>query len=109
MQRTVTQHVDQIGKWLQAYMLEAARLRLGSRVLEIGSGGYNAALLTEVVGPTGTVVSVDIDEDVVDNARRALAQAGYPQVRVEHADGDNGYADGGRYDAVIVTVETSVL
>jgi protein-L-isoaspartate(D-aspartate) O-methyltransferase len=29
-------------------------------VLEIGSGGYNAALLAEVVGPGGRVVSVDI-------------------------------------------------
>jgi protein-L-isoaspartate O-methyltransferase len=40
MQRTAAQHVDLIGKWLQAYMLEQARLRPGSRVLEIGSGLY---------------------------------------------------------------------
>ncbi len=40
--------------WLQAYMLEQAGLRPGSRVLEIGSGGYQAALIAEIVGPGGT-------------------------------------------------------
>ncbi|WP_433294409.1 methyltransferase, FxLD system [Actinoplanes sp. CA-030573] len=93
--------------WLQAYMIQAAQVRPGSRVLEIGSGGYNAALLAEVVGPAGTVVSVDIDAHVVAHARTALTQAGYPQVQVICADGEHGYADGGPYDAVIVTVETS--
>jgi len=29
-------------------------------VLEIGSGGYNAALLAEITGTAGNVVSVDI-------------------------------------------------
>ncbi|MEU4244229.1 methyltransferase, FxLD system [Actinoplanes sp. NPDC026619] len=93
--------------WLQAYMIEAAGLRAGSRVLEIGSGGYNAALLAEVVGPAGTVVSIDIDADVVANARAALTGAGYPQVQVIRADGEHGQAAGGPYDGVIVTVETS--
>jgi protein-L-isoaspartate(D-aspartate) O-methyltransferase len=93
--------------WLQAYMIEAAALSPGSRVLEIGSGGYNAALLAEVVGPAGTVVTVDIDAQVVANTRTGLARAGYPQVQVICGDGEHGYADGGPYDAVIVTVETS--
>ncbi|GGK79415.1 methyltransferase, FxLD system [Mangrovihabitans endophyticus] len=93
--------------WLQAYMIEAAALKPGSRVLEIGSGGYNAALLAEVVGPAGMVVTVDIDAQVVANARTGLARAGYPQVQAIRADGEHGYAEGGPYDAVIVTVETS--
>ena len=93
--------------WLQAYMLEQAALRPGSRVLEIGSGGYNAALIAEVVGPAGTVVSIDISDEVVANARTGLARAGYPQVQVVHGDGELGHAAGGPYDAVIVTVNTS--
>ena len=40
MQRTVAQHVDLIGKWLQARMIEQAGLRPGMRVLEVGSGLY---------------------------------------------------------------------
>jgi protein-L-isoaspartate(D-aspartate) O-methyltransferase len=93
--------------WLQAYMLETAQLRPGAHVLEIGSGGYFAALLAEVVGDSGVVVSVDIDADVVANARAALRAAGYPQVRVEHVDGEHGYPAKAPYDAVIVTVEAS--
>jgi protein-L-isoaspartate(D-aspartate) O-methyltransferase len=92
--------------WLQAYMLEAARLEPGSRVLEIGSGGYNAALIAEIVGPTGAVTSIDIDVDVVTGARTALARAGYPQVHVAQADAEYGYPAARPYDALIITVET---
>ncbi|WP_143740530.1 methyltransferase domain-containing protein, partial [Micromonospora echinospora] len=93
--------------WLQAMMLEAARLQPGGRVLEIGSGGYNAALIAEVVGPHGTVTSIDIDSDIVANARTALDLAGYPNVHVAQADADTGWPAGAPYDAIIVTVEAS--
>ena len=93
--------------WLQAYMIEQARLRPGACVLEIGSGGYNAALLAETVGPSGAVVTVDIDADVAANARAALSRVGYPQVQVVHGDGELGHAAGEPYAAVIVTVNAS--
>ncbi|MFE7872706.1 hypothetical protein ACFUYE_20455 [Micromonospora humida] len=38
---------------IQAVMLEQAGIEPGMRVLEIGSGGYNAALIAELVGPLG--------------------------------------------------------
>jgi protein-L-isoaspartate(D-aspartate) O-methyltransferase len=51
--------------WLIAEMLgqaaDAAGGLRGRRVLEIGSGGYNAALLRELVGQSGAVTTVDID------------------------------------------------
>src|SRR5262249_26268829 len=46
---------------IQALMLEQAQVEAGMRVLEIGSGGYNAALLAELVGDAGEVTTVDID------------------------------------------------
>ncbi|MEU1812743.1 methyltransferase, FxLD system [Micromonospora aurantiaca (nom. illeg.)] len=92
--------------WLQAYTLEQAGLRPGARVLEIGSGGYNAALIADVVGPDGTVVTVDIDADVTDRARTGLDRAGYRQVTVVHGDGEYGHQPDAPYDAIIVTVET---
>lgn len=95
--------------WLQAEMLEAARIRAGHRVLEIGSGGYNAALLAQLVGPTGHITTLDIDPAVTDRARRFLPQAGYDQVSVVTADAEHLPAsvvpDGG-FDAIVVTVDT---
>ncbi|MGW6154319.1 methyltransferase, FxLD system [Streptomyces sp. NPDC055144] len=98
--------------WLQANMLETARIRPGNRVLEIGSGGYNAALAAELVGATGTVLTVDIDPTVTDRATRFLATTGYDRVHVVTADAAHLPADvvpETGFDAVIVTVETADL
>ncbi|MFG1754996.1 class I SAM-dependent methyltransferase [Streptosporangium sandarakinum] len=64
--------------WLQAEMLEAAQLTTGAKVLEVGSGGYNAALIAEIVGPCGLVVSVDIDPFVVERRGPHLDIEGVP-------------------------------
>ncbi|WP_319019117.1 methyltransferase, FxLD system [Microbispora sitophila] len=89
--------------WLQAEMLEAARLTRGARVLEIGSGGYNAALIAEIVGPDGFVVTVDIDPWVTERAARFLADTGYPQVKVVLGDAEHAADEYGPYDAILVT------
>ncbi len=88
---------------IQATMLEQAQLEPGMRVLEIGTGGYNAALIAELVGESGKVVSIDIDPDIVDRARDCLAAAGYHQVEVVLADAEDGVADHAPYDRVVVT------
>ncbi|MEU4621308.1 methyltransferase, FxLD system [Actinoplanes sp. NPDC023801] len=91
--------------WVQAYALEESGIRSGDRVLEVGSGGYNAALLAELTGPHGHVVTVDIDADITTAARSYLDSAGYPHVEVVHGDGERGHQPGAPYDAIIVTVE----
>jgi protein-L-isoaspartate(D-aspartate) O-methyltransferase len=91
--------------YIQARMLEQAELRPGASVLEVGSGGLNAAYVAEVVGPEGRVVSVDIDPDVTGRAVRLLEEAGYGgRVRVLTADAGRGLPDEGPFDAIIVTV-----
>lgn len=90
---------------MMAIMLEQLELAPGHRVLEIGTGtGYNAALLVELVGNRGMIVSVDIDHDLVDGARENLVRAGYPDVRVVCADGACGYPPEAPYDRIIATV-----
>ncbi|WP_431930009.1 methyltransferase, FxLD system [Nonomuraea jabiensis] len=89
---------------LQAAMLEQAEIKPGMRVLEVGSMGYNAALLAELVGPAGHVTSVDIDGDIVERARAHLTAAGYDRVEVVHADAEYGVPSGAPYDRIIVTV-----
>jgi protein-L-isoaspartate(D-aspartate) O-methyltransferase len=90
--------------WLQARMITQAEIRPGTRVLEIGSGGYNAALLREIVGDGGQVTTVDIDSEVTDRARRCLAAAGYDDIEVICADAEFALAPGRTFDAIIVTV-----
>ncbi|MFF6852191.1 methyltransferase, FxLD system [Streptomyces antimycoticus] len=95
--------------WLQADMLEAARLQPGHRVLEIGSGGYNAALIAELVDPTGHVTTVDIDPAVTERATRFLTQTGYDHVHVVTTDAEHlptGIVPDGGFDAILVTVDT---
>lgn len=90
---------------IMAYMLEQLELEPGQRVLEIGAGtGYNAALMGHMVGETGHVVTIDIDEDIVEAARAHLQAAGYSRVQVLCADGSAGYPDLAPYDRIILTV-----
>jgi len=95
---------------IMAIMLDQLDLGSGQRVLEIGAGtGYNAALIQHIVGPAGTVVSVDIDADLARQARDHLVSAGYPDVTVVAADGAEGYPPAAPYDRVIATVGVSDL
>jgi protein-L-isoaspartate(D-aspartate) O-methyltransferase len=90
---------------IMAIMLEQLGLEPGQRVLEIGAGtGYNAALMAQIVGPTGQVTAIDIDQDIVDAARAHLAAAGLEQVLVVCGDGGYGWAAGAPYDRIILTV-----
>lgn len=71
-----------------AGMLAELDARPGHSVYEIGTGtGYNAALLGHIVGPTGTVTTVEIDRELADSARGNLAATNVGNVVVEHADG----------------------
>lgn len=92
--------------FIQARMIGQAGLGPGMSVLEIGSGGYNAALLAEVVGRHGRVISVDIDPEVTERARAVLEATGYgTRVSVVQADAEEripGLA--GLVDAIVVTV-----
>jgi protein-L-isoaspartate(D-aspartate) O-methyltransferase len=90
---------------IMAIMLEQLHLQPGHRVLEIGTGtGYNAGLMGHLVGDSGLVVTVDIDEDLVESAREHLVSAGLDRVSIVCGDGGLGYADCAPYDRIILTV-----
>jgi protein-L-isoaspartate(D-aspartate) O-methyltransferase len=87
-----------------AAMLERLQVSPGQHVLEVGTGtGYNAALLSVLVGHDGFVVSVELEPDLADRAARTLDASGYGRVHVLAGDGRDGYAPRAPYDRVVVT------
>jgi protein-L-isoaspartate(D-aspartate) O-methyltransferase len=111
--RAISTKQDPEGKWISsssqpaimAIMLEQLGLEPGHKVLEIGTGpGYNAALMAQIVGETGQVITVEIDEDLAQAARQHLAAAGFAQVLVLCADGGYGAPDAAPFDRIILTV-----
>ena len=89
---------------MMAIMLEPLELEPGHRVLEIGTGsGYNAAVLAHIVGPGGSVTTIDIDPGLTARAWASLAAAGYSEVEVRCADGGFGDPGGAPFDRIIVT------
>jgi protein-L-isoaspartate(D-aspartate) O-methyltransferase len=88
--------------WLQAKMIAQAGITPGARVLEIGTTGYQAALIAEVAGTNGHVVTIDLDPEVASWATTALEATGYSdRVTVLTGDGGHGAPSYGPYDAVI--------
>ena len=59
----------------------------GKRVVEFGCGaGDITALLSEMVGPQGSVVGVDLDGEVIEHARERMAAAGRTNVEFLRAN-----------------------
>ncbi len=73
---------------LWAFVLDKVGVGRGERVVHLGCGmGYYSAILAELVGRTGKVSAIEIDEQLAERARAALAP--WPQVSVINGDGAN--------------------
>jgi SAM-dependent methyltransferase len=82
-------------------MLEAAGIRAGMNVLDLGSGAGDVALLAaSMVGATGCVVGIDSNAAVLDMARRRAQTAGLTQLRFIAADIRDAELDDD-FDAII--------
>lgn len=89
---------------MYAIMFEEAKLKKGEKVLEVGSGsGYGAALIRELVGKEGKVITMEIEPEVYDFAKKNLKKAGYTDVKIVLSDGSIGYEKEAPYDCIIVT------
>lgn len=87
--------------YIVAFMVEALALQGGEKVLEIGAGsGYAAAVLAEIAGEVFTVERIG---QLAERAAVNLADAGYTNVHVRHADGTEGWADHAPFDAILVS------
>ena len=86
--------------YIVAFMTEALALRGGEKVLEIGTGsGYAAAVLSEIAAD---VYTVERHGPLAEKAAATLADLGYDNVHVLHADGTRGWPEHAPFDAIIV-------
>jgi protein-L-isoaspartate(D-aspartate) O-methyltransferase len=90
--------------YIVARMTELLGVGPGAKVLEIGTGsGYQSAVLSEVVGPTGRVYTIEIVGPLGRQAQKTLAEEGYRNVHVRIGDGYKGWPGEAPFDAIIVT------
>ena len=89
---------------MMAIMLEQLDLRAGLNVLEIGAAtGYNAALIQHIIGASGSVTTLEIDNDLSERALDNLYAAGFTEVQVVNRDAAAGYEPRAQYDRIIAT------
>lgn len=83
-------------------LLEALNPHPEDSVLVVGAGvGYTTAVLAEVVG-SRRVQAVDINRQLVYEARDNLSQAGYDEVLVDCRDGADGLPEYAPYDCILL-------
>jgi protein-L-isoaspartate(D-aspartate) O-methyltransferase len=86
--------------YVVAMTAQALELRGHERVLEIGTGsGYAAAILGALVREVETVERIEI---LARTAANRLADLGFANVHVHHADGSLGWAARAPYEAIAV-------
>lgn len=82
----------------------------GETVLEIGCGpGVNFEHLRDVVGSTGTVVGLDINAEMVQQAAQQVHEHGWSNVYVIHADSIQAGLAPDAFDAVIAPLALSAM
>ncbi len=87
-----------------AMMCENLDLQEGDKVLEVGSGcGYHAAVVSEIVGKDGLVVSIERIPELAEMARNNLKKLGYDNVIVICGDGTLGCPEYAPYDKIYIT------
>lgn len=91
-----------------AIMTSALQPKAGQKILEVGSGsGYQAAIISELVGKDGKVYTLERIKDLAKFAKSNLKA--YKNVAVMHADGTKGYEKARPYDRIVVTAAASEL
>jgi SAM-dependent methyltransferase len=93
---------EQLTSVVTPFLLEAARLEPGQRVLDIGSGAGIASLSAAVVvGPTGSVVGADISVPLVGYANRRAETADAATVSFIVRDVQQENVDGAPFNVAI--------
>ena len=87
--------------FIVALMTDVLDLEPNDVVLEVGTGsGYQAAILSSLAR---TVQSIELLEILFTQVTDRLARLGYQNVETRHGNGNQGWPDNGRFNAILST------
>ena len=93
--------------YMVALMTESLGLKGDEKVLEVGTGsGYQAAILAEL---SKEVYTIERFKSLAENAKKALGDLGYENVKVIIGDGSRGLEEEAPFDRIVVTAGAPVL
>ena len=85
-------------------MTQALELKEGDKVLEVGTGsGYQAAIIANIVGKKGKVISTEIAYDLAEFAKNNIKKLNIKNIKIIKHDGSKGYEKEAPYDKMIIT------
>ena len=91
--------------YIVALMIQAAAIKPGDKVLEVGAGsGYAAAVISRIAGK---VIGIERQHDLVDVATERLRRLGYDNVEIVEGDGTKGCRDQAPFDAILAAASGS--
>jgi protein-L-isoaspartate(D-aspartate) O-methyltransferase len=91
--------------YIVALMIEAAAIRPGDTLLEVGSGsGYAAAVISLIAA---RVIGIERQRELVEIARDRLQRLGYDNVEIIEGDGTRGCQDCAPFDAILAAASGS--
>src|SRR5436190_12392967 len=86
--------------YIVALMIEAAEVKAGESVLEVGAGsGYAAAVMSQIVD---RVFAIERHPALVEAARQRFRKLGYDNVELRAGDGTRGWPEAAPFDAILV-------
>lgn len=91
--------------YIVALMIEAAGIKPGDRVLEVGAGsGYAAAVIGRIAA---SVIAVERQVELVGIAAERLTRLRFDNVTIVEGDGTKGWPDAAPYDAILAAASGS--
>jgi protein-L-isoaspartate(D-aspartate) O-methyltransferase len=91
--------------YIVALTIDAAGIKPGDKVLEVGAGsGYAAAVIGQIAGE---VVAIERHHELVELAQKRMRQLGYRNVTVVEGDGTLGWPEEAPYDAIVAAASGS--
>jgi len=89
---------------MNAMMCEYLEIERGNKILEVGTGsGYQAALLSYLVGDSGIIYTIERYRELSENAQKVFQDLKLTNIVPIIGDGTLGLKDYAPYDRILVT------